>query len=374
MICTYMRSSSYNNYDFCQQQYFLTYVLGFERIGSKKMDKGTIVHKILECLAFIKLQAQSTNHMNWILEDDCLTKPIDIYRPEITEITQLNNQQIDEINKSRVNKSNYPENCNLSYGHQRRGINLVETIIDEVYNYYVKNTKHKWQPVDFRDVTNWTWMALDYKDGIFDPRLRHIIEPEIEFDLTIKKPWAEYEFEVNGKKFKGNLAVRGTIDLLTRVDDGIIEIVDWKSGQRLNWATGKRKDYKSLSQDPQLLMYYWAARQLFPNEQVIVSIFWIRDGGPYTFCFDDKEFEKAETLMAKRFKEIQDCKLPQMIDPLQNSFKCNRICDYYKNTSPNGKDNMCRFIHNSIKEVGIDVVTEQYNNGTFDTYQSPGEI
>lgn len=35
----------------CPQQYFLSYVLGIPSPGGKKAEKGTVVHKVLECLA-----------------------------------------------------------------------------------------------------------------------------------------------------------------------------------------------------------------------------------------------------------------------------------------------------------------------------------
>ena len=46
MLVTYIRSSSYNNYSFCQMQYFLTYVLGYQTDSGKKAELGTIVHKV----------------------------------------------------------------------------------------------------------------------------------------------------------------------------------------------------------------------------------------------------------------------------------------------------------------------------------------
>ena len=54
MIVTYIRSSSYNNYDFCQMQYFLTYVLGYRSDSNKKADLGTMAHKVMEILAGLK--------------------------------------------------------------------------------------------------------------------------------------------------------------------------------------------------------------------------------------------------------------------------------------------------------------------------------
>ena len=96
----------------------------------------------------------------------------------------------------------------------------------------------------------------------------------------------------NGEEFTGRLAIKGTIDLVTEVDDGVIEVVDWKTGQRKDWATGEQKDYEKLSKDPQLLLYYYAISKLFPQyEQAIMSIFYIRDGGPFSLCFDESDQE-----------------------------------------------------------------------------------
>ena len=54
MIVTYIRSSSYNNYDYCQLQYFITYVLGHQSDSGKKADMGTMAHKAMEILAGLK--------------------------------------------------------------------------------------------------------------------------------------------------------------------------------------------------------------------------------------------------------------------------------------------------------------------------------
>ena len=74
MIVTYIRSSSYNNYDYCQMQYFMTYVLGYYSDSGKKAELGTIVHKTLEVLAGLKkaaydslpLQKSITEHLPFL--------------------------------------------------------------------------------------------------------------------------------------------------------------------------------------------------------------------------------------------------------------------------------------------------------------------
>ena len=46
---------------------------------------------------------------------------------------------------------------------------------------------------------------------------------------------------MNGKDGSNiKFLIKGTIDLVTKIDDNVIEVVDWKTGQRKNWATGSK--------------------------------------------------------------------------------------------------------------------------------------
>ena len=68
MIVTYIRSSSYNNYEYCQMQYFITYVLGHRSISGKKAQLGTIVHKVMECLSSCKKHLQDKERKSMSLK------------------------------------------------------------------------------------------------------------------------------------------------------------------------------------------------------------------------------------------------------------------------------------------------------------------
>ena len=73
MIVTYIRSSSYNNYDYCQLQYFITYVLGHRSTSGKKAQLGTIVHKVMECLAVCKKRLQGRKTKTMKVTDNATT-------------------------------------------------------------------------------------------------------------------------------------------------------------------------------------------------------------------------------------------------------------------------------------------------------------
>ena len=75
MLVTYVRSSSYNNYAYCQMQYFITYVLGHQSDSGKKADMGTMAHKVMEVLAGLKKFQQDNSRKRYlVVEDDAAGK------------------------------------------------------------------------------------------------------------------------------------------------------------------------------------------------------------------------------------------------------------------------------------------------------------
>lgn len=330
MIITYLRSSSYGTHSMCEQQYFFDYVLGYRSPSNKKADKGTIVHKALEILAFIKYHQQE-NHPNF--EDDI-------------------------IGNVDVNKYD------------------LDTIIKQVYDYYTGHfTHHKWTKTDYRDCYDWTYKAINYNNGMFDPRNRNILYPEQQFDIPINKEWAKYDYG----NMKGNLAIKGTIDLITKPNDDTLEIIDWKTGRRLNWATGEEKTQEKLEKDPQLMMYFYAAQKLYPEiKHCIVTIFFINDGGPFSMTFDKKDTYITEQLIRKKFEKIKSTIKPK----LSKSWKCTKLCHYGKTTfedthiSPiieyrNGQVCDINKPMTKCEQVAHDISVKGYQN-TVDEYTVPG--
>lgn len=671
MLISYLRSSSYNNWDFCAAQYFMTYVLGITKPAPKSADKGTVVHKVMECLALLNQSYKKFGKYE-IVDDNIGT--LSFSEADWNKGTKLSVLDVANINSSRSNPYTYKSKCNVEYGMVRTGVDVIEHIFNLSYNYYSSRSPVKWNNTDRTDCLNWTWIPLEYKGGILDPRKLNILEAEQHFDFHL-----------------GPFGIKGTIDLLTQPSDDSIEIVDWKglpldtkiptingwstmgeleegdiifdkdgnqttiigksqvkykdcyrltfddntqvtcddehlwllndlstvkvtnlkyndkidvtkpvsynykelpidpyvlgvwlgdgrsrngeisnndsfifdeirrrgyrvgkniassstktpceqrtvfglrgklrklgllnnknipsiyleasisqrldllrglmdsdgnvnscrkqavftscnktlsdnvksillslgqrpnqafikrfiynkdvfvypisfrplninpfllprksnkigdwgvgqssyrvikrieklptkkytqcimvdspshtylctenyipthnTGQRKNWATGQRKDFKALSKDFQLMLYAYATRKLYPNiPNVSVTIFFIRDGGPFTVHFDDEKIEEVYNLLLKRYEEISACELPPMCDPTQQDVKCQKFCEFYQMKGDNG-DNFCKFIHEEIKTHGIEYVTEKHKNKTHSTtkYKAPGE-
>lgn len=330
----------------CEQQYFIEYVLGWRGPSGQKADKGTIVHKVLEILAVIKKANQDNTQ---IIKDDIIG-PLDI--------------------------NNY----------------CLDTIINLVYKYYSeKTTHHKWSDKDLKDCHNWVHKAINFNNGMFDPRNHEILCPEQHFDFEINTQWSRYSFDTPDGPIEGNLSLKGTIDLVTKANDKTIEIIDWKTGKRLDWATGQEKTQEKLEKDPQLRIYHYAISKLYPDiEHIIFSIYFINDGGPFSICFDKSDLTTTEEMLRQKFNTIKRCKRPK----LNKTWMCSKLCHFGKTTFDNTEISpileyrdgqvcqhgqfmtKCEQIKHDIDLKGIDEVTAQYKHTKhkFGQYQAPGSV
>lgn len=336
MKITYLRSSSYNNYDFCQMQYYMSYVLGLPQESNQRADMGTIVHKVMEILGACKKALQENKTQ---IEDD--------------NFGTLKFNSADIIDKDD---------------------NFVDFLIEKCYNHYSElYDHHTWTDSEFASCKEWTYNGLNNYNGAFDPRTRNVFEVEKRFDFCVERDWSKYNYEINGEKIEGHLGLKGTIDMITEIDENTLEVVDYKTGQCKNWATGKRKDLKYFqTKDFQLMFYYYALKHLFPDKDILLTILWLRDGGPFTVSYDD--LGKIEKMIKSRYNQIKHCIKPQMIHPQQKDFKCFRLCHYYKNKWPGSNKNMCRYVNDHIKKHGIEKTTEKciHHEHQIDKYNAPG--
>lgn len=339
MIVTYIRSSSYGNYDYCEMQYFMTYVLGHRSPSGKKAQLGTMVHKVMEVLASCKKYLQDhPDEKTMIVVDDALGEI------EFTKRKLYTKKFVDDLLKSS-------------------------------YEWYQKDCIHKYYPADFKFCKTQIDAALEFNDGQFDPRQRNIVATEPTFDIPIEEDWAKFAYYINEKKVNGQLAIKGTVDLITEIDDGIIEVVDWKTGQRKNWATGEQKTYEKLLDDPQLLLYNYAISKLYPDyDQAIMSIFFTRDGGPFSMCFDKSDQERFLDMLKKRFEEIKRNHKPRPVDPHRRDFRCQKLCHFCKNNWPGTTKNMCEYVEQQLHTIGYDQTVKDCTKEGFDIgyYEAPG--
>lgn len=321
MLITSLSPSAYQKHDSCEMSYFIEYVLKWRGKANIQADKGTIVHKILEILAKIKLAQQN----------------------------KINNIEDDIYGKLNINNFDIGQIC------------------EKIYNYYSQTLQQDWSNKDFEDCKNWAWKVLDFNNGLFNPLNLNIISPEQHFELEINESWAFYEYKLENEIVKGQLKLRGIIDLVTEPSPNTYEIIDWKTGKRLNWATGEEKTHEKLQKDIQLMIYFYAIHQLYPQiKQALISIFFINDGGPFTLYYSKEYIPEILANIRKKFEHIKEVQLPQ----LTKSWRCNRFCFNGKTTFEgtniepiynNGKCiSKCEQIALDIKRKGMDRVVKEY--------------
>jgi len=314
MITCYLRSSALGTLEICNMQYFFTYVLGMKSPSGLAASKGTVFHRAMQVLAD-KKKAQQDKKKNLKNDDIC----------------DMTFDQCDDI----------------------------EYITEVCFNYYKEVDNPNLAPKDLREITRWVHAALEYNDGELDPRNKHIHATELFFDFEIKKDWAKYDYEINGQKFEGYLSLKGTVDLILNESEDYLQVLDYKSGKRLDWATGKEKTYADLCKDKQLLFYYYALKNVYPDKSFYMSIFYLNDGGLFDIMFDDSDYEKAEKMIRNRFEYIKSVELPKQISTDQENWKCQRLCKFSQIHEESGQS-ICNHFHGMIKSHGIHAVTEKY--------------
>ena len=318
MIICYHRSSSLGTLEFCEQKYFLQYNLGLKDKTNKKALMGTITHKALQILGDQKL---CINRGNKSFTDD-------------------------ELGRFKV------EDCN----------NLAK-ITEKAFNYYKKHFPEvPLKDADLRACTKWTEKAVAYQDGFCDPRNQNIFATELFFDIEIKKPWAKYSYKVGKEKIEGYLAIKGTVDVIIKHDETYFEILDYKTGKRINWATGEEKTLEYLQKDTQLLLYYYALRNMYPDADFSVSIFYINAGGLFSMCFDDEDYEKAEQILKNKFQQIRRCEHPKLLSDANSHWKCQKLCKFSEPYKPGAKKSLCQYIRDEVRKKGISKVVAEHGD------------
>jgi hypothetical protein len=342
VICTYLRSSSFNTWSMCQFQFFCTYVLGLKPNDENgwtipkpqmKADKGNIVHKGLELLARQKLAMQKGE----------------------TTFSE------DEIGKTWPVATFTPDDA-----------------FEEAWKVYTKvRAAHwDWTVKEYRECRRWMWDAMTMQGGMWNPLNCNIVMPEQYFDLPFEEPWARYSYTLpDGRKLEGQLAIKGTVDLITEEDADTLHYVDWKTGMRKDWATGKPKDWKKLRDDPQLRLYHYALSRLYPDRKhILMTIVFIQDGGPFSLDFGPQDLPKTEKMIRDRFETIKDSVRPARIwnhrdNPGQ--FKCKKLCAFGMNKWQGTSKNVCDHLHDELLTLGMDKVVARYAKA--DAFTSYGE-
>lgn len=330
MIIFKISPSGHVNWKTCQRQYYIGYNLGIRGDSGKAANLGTTTHKVLELLALAKLHHQKTGEDKFVLKDD-------------------------KIGQYEFNTANWNDIKEIKLGRTLFDIadhEQVDDIYSLVYTYYAnKHADQNWDEKDAYNVKRWIYTALSEQKCLYDPRQREVIQPEQYLSYTIPEDWARYDF---GDGITGNLTLTGIIDLIVKSKDGSChQVIDWKSGRRVDFATQKPKTAENLHLDTQLMYYYYFISKLYPEfGHTLFTIFYLKDGGPFSPIFEPSDLPRIEDHIKKTFEEIKNCEFPEMIDERQVHRVC-QWCSYREN-------NLCKDVGEAIKLYGLEATTEKF--------------
>lgn len=331
MLLPFLRSSLLGNWEFCQTQCVITYAMGMSSPAGAAASMGSAVHKMMELRALASM-AQKQGKKSFIYED----------WGELTTDWALDLDQT-------------IEKC---YANQL----LLDSHVDPK-----KISKSK--------ILGWAKKAItDYPQ--YDPINLDIIQVEQYFDLEIKEDWAWYSKEINGEKYEGYLRIKGTVDCIISHCDSVIEVFDYKSGSRKNFATDEVKTIEYLRKDKQLLFYLYALSKLYPNKEFIMTLYFINDGGIFSVHGDEEMLAYASQMIKDTYEEIISTTNPTVRNPKRNDFKCIHCCKYSKPASYTRGLSVCEFMQNKINTIGLDSTIEKYGDikSTFSYGSGGGKI
>jgi ATP-dependent helicase/DNAse subunit B len=294
------------SYDLCAHRSFIEYNIGIKQPYNAASMKGTIVHKVMEILAQSKL-CQQDGDVGF--DDEMLGE---VYVDEIQPISIL----------SRVFEKYQEENPQMD--------------LDEAM---------------YKETSRLVKKAIAYSGGEYDPRNLDIVAVEHPFDMVINKPWAKYSYESPAGIVEGQLALKGTIDLVIKHDDNTYEIRDYKTSARAwDWAKNSEKTDENIYKDFQIMLYYYAACHAFPKiKNILFTIYFINVDKPMLITFDRTDLPMIENVIRKKFETMVADKKPK----LNVSFRC-KFCPFSKDIQKGTKKTVCEFFRDEIKTIGFD--------------------
>lgn len=332
---TYLRSSSLGDFSWCENKYAAKYVLGLKDKPNKKAQMGTVVHKCMEVLGNAKLAKQNG-------EDRIKDEVFDHSLEELEDLDLITRLSFDYYNKHEPELDMTEKECKIC--------------------------------------RKWLDKALAFQGGIMDPRKQNIHATEVFFELDLPE-WAEYDYQIGDVRLKGRGQIKGTVDLVCRESDVYFQVVDYKTGQRLNWTTGEVKNQEDFEKDPQLLLYYYALRNIYPDNKFFMSIYFINhggqcvvgkdgiskstypdEGGIFSVAFDDHDYEKAERMLKERFQAIRNTKIPSMLSPSNSHWKCKYLCKFSEQSTEDPSKTTCQFLNGYIRDNGIEDTILKYGD------------
>lgn len=296
-------ASSINTHSHCAFKYFLGYILKMESPSGKAALQGKIVHQVFEWMSLLKKRGKINVDPMWLL--------------------------------NRAWDKHISENKHIE----------------------IKRTTSRGEAADFKKCRIAIEHILD--DNYYNPYRLKIIDAEKRFEIEI--PGNEWEV-VNENGDKGQFTVRGFIDLVHEIDENTIEIIDWKTGKRVDFYTRKEKDLYQLMKDIQPRIYHLASSELYKQYQnVLLTFYYIEDGGPITISLG---LEDLAATLAAIWQFLQRIRHGSLITR-NRRWQC-KMCAFERS-------GICQKVWSDLHTMGGEYVENKYSELTFDQQKTIGK-
>jgi hypothetical protein len=200
------------------------------------------------------------------------------------------------------------------------------------------------EAADYRKCRNAVEIVLD--DDYYNPcTMRNIIGAEIRFRIELPgEDWAVRE----GDEIR-QFAIRGFIDLVREIDQDTVEIIDWKTGQRMDFYSRTPIGAQSLIRSIQPRIYHLAVTELFPQyRDVILTFHYMLDGGPITISLSQDDIPETLSMLWAFMKAVQGDNILRR----NRSWKC-KMCSY-------NREDFCTKVWSDLCARGQEYVEVEY--------------
>ena len=287
MKITKCSASAIQTYEHCNFKYYMSRVLNMEDAAGKAALQGTIVHQVFEWMGKLKRKNKTHIDPEWLLERSW-------------DMHTAKNPHIE-----------------------------------------IRRTTSKGEAADFRKCRESVEVILN--DDTYNPyKMENIIDSERWF--SVEFPGEEWETH-EGEQFR----TRGFIDLVRELDKETIEIIDWKTGKRLDFYTRQPIDVLQLMREIQPRLYHLASCMIYSEyKNIVITFYYTSDGGPVTISLSLEDIPHTIAAIWAFFKRVEKDTLFRR----NRSWKC-RMCAYNKN-------DICTKVWSDLHTLGSEFVEQKY--------------
>jgi len=264
-------ASRLKTYIQCPFKYYIEYILGIKKGDTFPTKSGTLVHKVLEKMAWGHRRHWKHIYLHFFRK----------YKPHLLHK--------DWEALPRTVEKRLLEDIDEFEGHAEDLVGLCQGKSDPLWLF-----------------AEGISLIEDVLSREFNPLNAKIISPEKKFRIPIGD----------------GITITGIIDLVSEVEPGVLEIRDWKSGNFI-------PKYEESKEDPQLRLYDLAASILYPDHEIRMLTFdYIKSKTfPYTFVINDEEREENRRWIIGVAKQIEADMNPRRISSRPEGFwKCKALC------------------------------------------------